>query len=164
MVPIVEPEVLMDADNTIDVCEAVTAAAWKEVFAELNTMGVHLPGILLKPNMIIAGKKCSKQAAPQEVAERTVRLLRAHVPPAVPGVVFLSGGQSPQQATEHLRIMNTLGAQPWKLTYSYGRALQETALAAWKGKTANVASAQAAFDQVAKANSAAALGKTLVAH
>jgi fructose-bisphosphate aldolase class I len=161
IVPIVEPEVLMDADNDIDACEAVTAATWREVFHELSIMGVWLPGILLKPNMVIAGKACPQQASPQEVAERTVALLREFVPPAVPGVVFLSGGQTPEQATEHLRIMNTLGPQPWKLSFSYGRALQEPALKAWGGKPANVKPAQEAFRKVAWANSAATKGKTL---
>ncbi|MEA3190217.1 MAG: fructose-bisphosphate aldolase, class [Thermoplasmata archaeon] len=161
LVPIVEPEVLMDGDNTIERCEEVTAAAWREVFHELQLMGVHLPGILLKPNMVVPGKKCPVQAKPAEVAERTVRLLRAHVPPAVPGIVFLSGGQSPEQATEHLRIMNTLGPQPWKLTFSYGRALQEPAMKAWVGKAGNVKAAQEAFARVATANAAAARGKSV---
>ena len=161
IVPIVEPEVLMDADNDAEVCEAVTAATWREVFHELSVMGVWLPGILLKPNMVIAGKKCPRQASPQEVAARTVELLREFVPPAVPGVVFLSGGQTPEQATEHLRLMNQMGPHAWKLSFSYGRALQEPALKAWGGKAANVKKAQEAFRKVAWANSAATKGKTL---
>ncbi|HUR63107.1 MAG TPA: class I fructose-bisphosphate aldolase [Candidatus Thermoplasmatota archaeon] len=159
MVPIVEPEVLMDADNPIEECERVTALAWSEVFDELHLMGVHLPGILLKPGMVIAGKRSPVQASPREVAERTVKLLRTHVPPAVPGIVFLSGGQTPEQATEHLRLMNTLGPHPWQLSFSYGRALQEPAMKAWAGKAGNVPAAQRAFQAVAKANSAAAQGK-----
>ena len=161
IVPIVEPEVLMDADNSIDVCEAVTAATWREVFHELSVMGVWLPGILLKPNMVIAGKGSREQASPPEVAARTVELLREFVPPAVPGVVFLSGGQTPEQATEHLRLMNQMGPHAWKLSFSYGRALQEPALKAWGGKAANVKKAQEAFRKVAWANSAATKGKTL---
>ncbi len=161
LVPIVEPEVLMDGDNTIDVCEAATIAALRETFQELKTMGVHLSGILLKPNMVISGKKSPTQTSAREVAERTVRLLRANVPAAVPGIVFLSGGQSPQQATEHLRIMNTLGPHPWKLSFSYGRALQDAALKAWAGKAANVKTAQAALQRAALANSAATMGKSL---
>ncbi len=159
LVPIVEPEVLMDADNTIEVCEAVTGDALRQVFSELKTMGVHLPGILLKPNMVIAGKKCAKQATPQQVAERTVKTLHANVPPTVAGVVFLSGGQTPDQATEHLRLMNGMGKHPWPLSFSYGRALQEPALKAWAGKSDNIRNAQAAFQQVAVANAAATAGK-----
>jgi fructose-bisphosphate aldolase, class I len=161
LVPIVEPEVLMDGDNTIERCEEVSRAAWGELFRELQAMGVHLPGILLKPNMVVAGKKCPQQAPPQEVARRTVALLRDIVPPAVPGVVFLSGGQTPEQATEHLRLMNTMGPHPWRLSFSYGRALQEPALKAWAGKPGNVRAAQEAFRQVAMANSAACAGKKL---
>jgi fructose-bisphosphate aldolase class I len=161
IVPIVEPEVLMDGDNDAEVCEAVTAATWREVFHELSVMGVWLPGILLKPNMVIAGKRCPRQATPNEVAARTVDLLREFVPPAVPGVVFLSGGQTPEQATEHLRLMNQMGPHPWKLSFSYGRALQEPALKAWGGKAANVKKAQEAFRRVAWANSAATQGKTV---
>jgi fructose-bisphosphate aldolase class I len=159
MVPIVEPEVLMDADNTLERCEEASAAALQEVFAELKLMGVHLPGMLLKPNMVISGKKCARQAPPREVADRTVRLLRRFVPPTVPGIVFLSGGQTPEQATEHLRLMNTMGSQPWKLSFSYGRALQEPAMKAWGGRAENAAAAQKAFERVASANSAATLGK-----
>jgi fructose-bisphosphate aldolase class I len=163
IVPIVEPEVLMDADNTVEACEQATAAACREVFAQLARQRVHLPGILLKPNMVVAGKKCPVQAAPQVVAERTVRLLRAHVPPTVPGIVFLSGGQSPEQATQHLALMNRIGSQPWKLSFSYGRALQDHALKAWAGKASNVKAAQEAFAKWAKANADACAGRTLTA-
>ncbi len=159
LVPIVEPEVLMDADNTIEVCEAVTGQALQNLFSELKTMGVHLPGILLKPNMVIAGKKSTKQATAQQVAERTVKTLKAHVPSAVPGIVFLSGGQTPEQATEHLRLMNGMGPHPWALSFSYGRALQEPALKAWAGKAGQVKAAQSEFQKVAKANAQATLGK-----
>lgn len=163
LVPIVEPEVLMDADNTIERCQEVTAEAWRATFNALHEARVHLPGMLLKPNMVIAGKKCPVQAPAQVVAERTVNLLRMHVPPAVGGVVFLSGGQTPEQATDHLRLMNHMGPHPWKLSFSYGRALQDPALRVWGGKTSNVKAAQDAFSQVAKANAAACAGKTLVA-
>ncbi len=163
LVPIVEPEVLMDADNTIARCEEVSAQAWRATFDHLQRQRVHLPGILLKPGMVIAGKKCPVQAAPQTVAEHTVNLLRACVPPVVPGIVFLSGGQTPEQATEHLRLMNRMGPHPWKLSFSYGRALQDPALKAWAGKAANVKAAQDAFSRVAKANAAACAGKTVVA-
>jgi fructose-bisphosphate aldolase, class I len=161
LVPIVEPEVLMDADNDINECEAATAAALREVFQELFTARVDLHGILLKPNMVIAGKKSPRQSPPQEVAERTVRLLHQFVPPAVPGVVFLSGGQTPEQATEHLRLMNRMGRNPWALSFSYGRALQDAALKAWAGKAANVKAAQETFRTTALANAAACAGKTI---
>jgi fructose-bisphosphate aldolase, class I len=161
LVPIVEPEVLMDADNTLETCEAATREALTEVFAELAAARVHLPGILLKPNMVIAGKKCPVQATPQDVADRTVRLLRECVPPAVPGIVFLSGGQTPEQATEHLRLMNRMGHHPWALSFSYGRALQDAALKAWAGKPSNVKAAQDAFRTAALANRAACAGKSL---
>ncbi len=162
IVPIVEPEVLMDGDHDIATCDRVTRMAWMTLFEQLTIQGVHLPGILLKPSMIISGKNAKDRAKPEEVARRTVAGLRDHVPPSVPGIVFLSGGQSPAEATEHLRLMNTLGAQPWKLSFSYGRALQEPALKAWAGKKANVKKAQAEFTKVAKANSAAAMGKAIV--
>lgn len=163
IVPIVEPEVLMDGEHDIQTCERVTRMAWMTLFEQLTIQGVYLPGILLKPSMIISGKSSENRAKPEEVARRTVMGLRDHVPPAVPGIVFLSGGQSPAEATEHLRLMNAFGPQPWKLSFSYGRALQEPALAAWAGKAANVQAAQTAFLKVAKANHAAALGKALVA-
>ena len=162
IVPIVEPEVLMDGDHDIATCDRVTRLAWMTTFEQLTIQGVHLPGVLLKPSMIISGKEAKNRAKPEEVARRTVAGLRDHVPPSVPGIVFLSGGQTPAEATEHLRLMNTLGAQPWKLSFSYGRALQEPALKAWGGKKANVKKAQDAFRTVAKANSAAAQGKAIV--
>lgn len=159
IVPIVEPEVLMDGDHDIETCDRVTRFAWQLLFQQLAYQGVHLPGILLKPSMIISGKSAKNRAKPQEVAERTVAGLRDNVPPSVPGIVFLSGGQTPDEATEHLRLMNTRGPNPWTLSFSYGRALQEPALKAWGGKAANVKKAQEAFRTVARANSAAALGK-----
>lgn len=162
IVPIVEPEVLMDGDHDIETCDRWTRMAWMTLFEQLTIQGVYLPGILLKPSMIISGKDAKKRAGPEEVAKRTVAGLRDHVPPAVPGIVFLSGGQTPEEATEHLRLMNTLGPHPWVLSFSYGRALQEPALKAWGGKPANVKKAQSAFQVVAKANSAAALGKKVV--
>ncbi|HUR25196.1 MAG TPA: class I fructose-bisphosphate aldolase [Candidatus Thermoplasmatota archaeon] len=159
IVPIVEPEVLMDGEHDIQTCDRVTRWAWATLFEQLMVQGVHLPGILLKPSMIISGKAAKGRARPDEVARRTVAALRDAIPPAVPGIVFLSGGQTPEEATEHLRLMNALGPHPWTLSFSYGRALQEPALKAWGGKAANVKKAQEAFRLVARANSAAALGK-----
>ncbi len=159
IVPIVEPEVLMDADNSIQVCEEVTNKTLAEVFKQLAQQRVQLEGIILKPNMVIAGKKCAQQADIKTVAEATVRTLKAHVPASVPGIAFLSGGQSDELATAHLNAMNTLGSQPWKLSFSYGRALQAPALKAWSGNEANIAAGQAAFLHRAKCNSAATLGR-----
>lgn len=161
IVPIVEPEVLMDGDHDIETCDRVTRFAWQVLFERLNWHEVHLPGILLKPSMIISGKAAKSRAKPDEVARRTVAGLRDCIPPAVPGIVFLSGGQTPDEATEHLRLMNQMGPQAWKLSFSYGRALQEPALKAWGGKAANVKKAQEAFRKVAWANSAATGGKTM---
>ncbi len=158
LVPIVEPEVLMDADNTIARCEEVTTHALERVFEHLDRHHVHLGGIALKPNMVVSGKKCPEQAGIQQVAEATVRTLTASVPSGVPGIVFLSGGQSPQDATAHLNAMNALGSHPWELSFSYGRALQAPALEAWRGKTENVAVAQAVFYHRAKCNGAARSG------
>ena len=155
IVPIVEPEVLMDGDHDIVRCFAVTSATLKVVFEELANHRVALEGMLLKPNMVIAGKKCAKQASVQEVASETVKLLKRHVPAAVPGIVFLSGGQSDVLATEHLHAMNAMGPMPWKLSFSYGRALQEAALKAWGGKESNVGAGQKAFHHRSKCNSAA---------
>ncbi len=138
LVPIVEPEVLMDGDHTIERCEEVTAAALQEVYAALAAQRVLLEGTLLKPNMVLSGTLCPQQAGVEQVAEATLRCLRRHVPAAVPGVVFLSGGQSPERATEHLNAMNARGSQPWEVSFSYGRALQEPALAAWRGQPGNV--------------------------
>jgi fructose-bisphosphate aldolase class I len=158
IVPIVEPEVLMDADNTIERCEEVTAATLREVYAQLAEHRVQLEGTLLKPNMVIAGKKCPRQATVQQVAEATVRTLRRYVPAAVPGIVFLSGGQSEQLATEHLSVMNTLGTNPWPLSFSYGRALQQSALQAWGGKDAQFATAQREYYKRARLNGMARSG------
>jgi fructose-bisphosphate aldolase class I len=152
IVPIVEPEVLMDADNTIERCEEVTSEALRAVYDELAAHRVQLEGTLLKPNMVIAGKKSSKQASIQQVAEATVRCLRRCVPAAVPGIVFLSGGQSEQLATEHLNYMGTLGPHPWPLSFSYGRALQHSALEAWKGQDSQFAAGQREFYKRARLN------------
>jgi fructose-bisphosphate aldolase class I len=159
LVPIVEPEVLMDGDHDIDRCEEATLATLIGVFDELREYKVALEGMLLKPNMVLAGKKSLKQAGVGQVAEATLRTLRRAVPAAVPGMVFLSGGQSPELATEHLNAMNALGAQPWEISFSFGRALQEPALKAWKGSPANVAAAQMLFHHRAKCNGAARYGK-----
>lgn len=162
IVPIVEPEVLMDGEHAghdIDECYRVTEWTLRAVFRELYDARVNLEGMVLKPNMIIAGQKASKQASAREVAEKTVKCLKATVPPSVPGIAFLSGGQSDEAATEHLSIMNSMGGLPWALTFSYGRALQAAALKAWGGKNENVAAGQRAFAHRAKMNSLAALGK-----
>jgi fructose-bisphosphate aldolase class I len=159
IVPIVEPELLMDGDHTIERCEVVTEWILKEVFQELYFAGVALEGIVLKPNMIVPGMKCAKQNSAEEVAERTVRVLKRCVPGAVPGIAFLSGGQSDQDATAHLSAMNAIGGLPWPLTFSYGRALQAAPQKAWSGKVENVAAGQAAFAHRALMNSLAALGK-----
>jgi fructose-bisphosphate aldolase class I len=159
IVPIVEPEVLMDGDHDIDRCLEVTEFVLKETFQQLYYQRVPLEGIVLKPNMAIAGKKAAKRAGVQEVAEKTVRMLKACVPGAVPGIAFLSGGQSDEEATAHLDAMNKIGNLPWKLTFSYGRALQAAPQKAWAGKAANVTAAQAAFAHRAKMNGLAALGR-----
>jgi fructose-bisphosphate aldolase class I len=159
IVPIVEPEILMDGDHDIDRCYSASEWALKATFEELYYNRVALEGIVLKPNMAIPGKKSSKQASVEEVAEKTVRLLRACVPGAVPGIAFLSGGQSDEDATAHLDAMNKLGPLPWKLTFSYGRALQAAPQKAWGGKSENVAAAQRAFAHRARMNSLAALGQ-----
>ena len=159
LVPIVEPEVLMDGEHDIATCEAITEWVLKEVYSQLYYAKVPLEKTILKPNMVIAGKKCKTQASRQEVAERTVKILKRCVPPAVPGIAFLSGGQSDEDATAHLSLMNELGPFPWKLSFSYGRALQAAALKAWGGKTENVAAGQRAFSHRAKMNGMAALGK-----
>ncbi|MCZ6917993.1 MAG: fructose-bisphosphate aldolase class I [Gemmatimonadetes bacterium] len=158
LVPIVEPEVLMDGDHTFERCEEVTVDTLTAVYAELHGQGVALEGTLLKPNMVVSGKTCPAQASVAEVAAVTVRTLRRTVPSAVPGIVFLSGGQSPELATAHLNAMNLLGDHPWELSFSYGRALQEHALKAWGGKAANVAAAQQAFHHRAHCNGAARSG------
>lgn len=163
IVPIVEPEVLMDGDHDIESCDVITRAAWDTVFAALKDADVYLPGILLKPSMIISGKDAADRAGPEEVAERTVKGLLDCVPASVPGIVFLSGGQSPEEATEHLRLMNAGFEHPWKLSFSYGRALQQPALHAWAGDNKNSGKAQAALKERCDANRAASLGKKFVA-
>ena len=159
LVPIVEPEVLMDGTHGIERCEVVTAQVLETVFAELDAHRVLFEGMLLKPNMVIAGKKCSRQASVQEVAETTLRCLRRYVPAAVPGIVFLSGGQSAEDATEHLNAMNAMGPQPWQVSFSYGRALQAPVLAAWQGQERNVAVAQQALLRRCRLNGLAREGK-----
>ena len=159
IVPIVEPEVLMDGDHDIGRCFDVTTWVLKETFQELFYNKVELEGIVLKPNMAIAGKKSPKQAGVQEVAEKTVKMLRDCVPSAVPGIAFLSGGQSDEAATAHLDAMNKIGSLPWGLTFSYGRALQAAVQKTWLGKTENVAAAQKAFAHRAKMNGLAAKGE-----
>jgi fructose-bisphosphate aldolase class I len=159
IVPIVEPEVLMDGDHDIDRCYEVTEFVLKETFQQLYYQKVALEGMVLKPNMVVPGKKSAKKASVEEVAEKTMRLLKACVPGAVPGIAFLSGGQSDGEATAHLDAMNKLGALPWKLTFSYGRALQAAPQKAWAGKAANVATAQRAFAHRAQMNGLAALGQ-----
>jgi fructose-bisphosphate aldolase class I len=159
LVPIVEPEVLMDGAHGIERCEVVTAQVLESVFAELDAHRVLFEGMLLKPNMVIAGKQCPRQAGVQEVAEATLRCLRRYVPAAVPGIVFLSGGQSAADATDHLNAMNAKGPQPWQVSFSYGRALQAPVLAAWMGQEANVAAAQQALLERCRLNGLARDGK-----
>ncbi len=159
LVPIVEPEVLMDADNTIERCYEVTEATLRAVFSALYEQRVVLERLILKTNMVIAGKKCPQQNSVAEVAEQTLRCLRNSVPAAVAGIVFLSGGQKPQPATAHLNAMNQMGSLPWPLSFSYGRALQEPALTTWSGKAANVPAAQKALHHRSKCNGLASLGR-----
>lgn len=157
IVPIVEPEVLMDGDHTIERCYEVTEYALKKLFDELYAQGVQLEGIILKPNMIIPGKKCPEQASVEDVADLTVQCLANCVPSAVPGIAFLSGGQSDEDATAHLNAMNAAYDLPWALTFSYGRALQAAPLKAWNGK--DVAAGQKAFNHRARMNGLAAMGE-----
>lgn len=159
LVPIVEPEVLMEGSHDIDTCMKVSEWALNELYRELYFAGVVLEGTILKPNMVVSGKDCPKQASREEVAEKTVTVLKRCVPAAVPGIAFLSGGQSDEDATAHLHFMNAIGNLPWKLTFSYGRALQAAALKTWKGKAENVAAAQKAFNHRAEMNALAASGK-----
>jgi fructose-bisphosphate aldolase class I len=159
IVPIVEPEVLMDGDHDVDRCYTVSEWLLKAVFEELYYNRVALEGMVLKPNMAIAGKKSPRRASVAEVADKTVRLLKACVPAAVPGIAFLSGGQSDEEATGHLDAMNKIGGLPWRLTFSYGRALQAAPQNAWSGKNENVAAAQRAFSHRARMNGLAALGQ-----
>lgn len=161
LVPIVEPEVLMDGDHTIERCEEVTEWTLNAVYDALYMNRVVLEHSVLKPSMVISGKKCAKQAPVDEVAARTVRVLKRTVPAAVAGIAFLSGGQSDELATAHLNSMNAQfkGDLPWPLSFSYGRALQQASLKAWKGQAANVPAAQAALAHRAKMNGLAALGR-----
>jgi fructose-bisphosphate aldolase, class I len=159
LVPIVEPEVLMDGSHDIDRCSEVTTWVLHETFQELYYNRVALEGMILKPNMAIAGKKSPKQAGVEEVAEKTVRMLKRCVPPAVPGIAFLSGGQSDEEATAHLDAMNRIGNLPWRLTFSYGRALQHAPQKAWSGRSENVAAAQRSFSHRARMNGLASLGQ-----
>jgi len=158
IVPIVEPEVLMDGSHSIEKCYEVTSRTLKAVFEELNNYGVALDGIILKPNMVIDGEKAPKKATPQQVAELTIKCLKEHVPAQVPGIAFLSGGQSEQDATLHLGLMNAIGGLPWPLTFSYGRALQQSTQKAWSGKKENVAKAQGVFIHRSQMNQLASLG------
>ena len=157
--PIVEPEVLMDGDNSIEVCEAVTTRVLEATFAALRLQRVLLEGMVLKPNMVLPGKNCPQQVDVQTVAAATVRTLRRGVPAAVPGIAFLSGGQSDELATQHLDAMNKMEGAPWSLTFSYGRALQAPALKAWAGQSANAEAAQKAYFHRAKLNGLAATGR-----
>jgi len=159
LVPIVEPEVLMDYDNDIDTCAAITEWVLKEVFQELYYAQVKLEGIVLKPNMVISGMKCATQASVEDVADKTVMILKRCVPSSVPGIAFLSGGQSDEMATAHLSAMNARHTLPWALTFSYGRALQAAPQKAWSGKSENVAAAQRAFAHRARMNALATTGK-----
>jgi fructose-bisphosphate aldolase, class I len=156
--PIVEPEVLMDADNTLEVCWEVTTRTLHATFAALYDVGVDLQGSLLKPNMVIPGKGCADQVSSERIAEATIDCFRGVVPAAVPGIVFLSGGQSEVQATENLNAINRIGG-PWALSYSYGRALQQSALQAWGGDPSSTEAAQAAFVHRARMNSLAVAGE-----
>ena len=159
IVPIVEPEVLMDGGHDIETCERITEWVLKTVFEDLYYQRVMLEGMVLKPNMVISGKKAPNRAGPQEVAERTVRVLKHCVPPAVAGIAFLSGGQSDEEATDHLNLMHQMGPLSWPLTFSYGRALQHEPQKVWAGKSENVAAAQRAFAHRAHMNGLAAQGQ-----
>jgi fructose-bisphosphate aldolase class I len=159
IVPIVEPEVLMDGDHDIDRCYEITHRVLNKVFQELRIQRVELEGTILKPNMVVSGMKCPKQASVDEVAEKTIRLLKSCVPAAVPGIAFLSGGQSDEQATAHLDAMNRIGHLPWRLTFSYGRALQAAPQKAWSGRPENVGAGQRAFTHRARMNGLASLGQ-----
>jgi len=159
LVPIVEPEVLMDGDHTIERCAEVTADTLQALYTALHEHRIWLEGTLLKPNMVLSGRACPQQAGVQEVAVATVRCLRAMVPAAVPGIVFLSGGQTAVAATERLNAMNKLGPHPWELSFSYGRALQDPPLTTWRGVAANAPAAQKAYYHRAKLNGAARYGQ-----
>ena len=159
IVPIVEPEILMGGYHSIERCHEVTKKTLNSLFTELYEQGVALEGIILKPNMVVAGQKCAEQPSREEIAERTIKVLKDTVPSAVPGIAFLSGGQQNEEATRNLDMMNKIGGFPWKLTYSYGRALQQSALFAWKGKAENHDAAQAAFNHRARMNGLASNGE-----
>ena len=159
IVPIVEPEVLMDGDHDIERCYEVTQRVLNRTFQELRVQRVALEGMILKPNMVVSGKKNANQASVAEVAEKTIRLLKTCVPAAVPGIAFLSGGQSDGEATAHLDAMNRIGGLPWPLTFSYGRALQAAPQKAWSGKSENTAAGQRAFIHRARMNALAAKGE-----
>ena len=159
IVPIVEPEVLMDGGHTIDQCYAVTEWVLHTVFSDLYYQRVIPEGMVLKPNMVISGKKATVRASPEEVAERTVAVLKRCVPPAVAGIAFLSGGQSDEEATLHLNLINRMGPLPWPVTFSYGRALQHEPQKLWAGKPENVAAAQRAFAHRSHMNGLAAQGE-----
>ncbi|MCY4157038.1 MAG: fructose-bisphosphate aldolase class I [Gammaproteobacteria bacterium] len=158
LVPIVEPEVLMDGPHPLSRCEQVTGEVLAQVFDELERHRVELEGIILKPNMVVSGSECPAQAGVDEVAEATLRALKTHVPAAVPGIAFLSGGQSAEDATAHLSAMNARGPHPWQVSFSYGRALQAPALTAWGGKAGRLAEAQQAFGERARLNGLARTG------
>jgi fructose-bisphosphate aldolase, class I len=158
IVPIVEPEVLMDGDHPIGRCEEVTQRVLQTVFDHLFAARIFFEGMILKPNMVIAGKKSAQKSSPEQVAEETIRTLKRHVPSAVAGIAFLSGGQSPTEATLNLSLMNAVGGLPWPLTFSYGRALQDTALRAWGGNDAGFQGGQKQLYQRAKLNGLAAGG------
>jgi fructose-bisphosphate aldolase class I len=159
IVPIVEPEVLMDGDHDIDRCYEVSKRVLDKTFQELRIQRVALEGMILKPNMVVPGKKSTKQASVEEIAEKTIRLLKNCVPAAVPGIAFLSGGQSDEDATAHLDAMNRIGGLPWRLTFSYGRALQAAPQKAWSGNAENIAAGQRAFTHRARMNSLASSGE-----
>ena len=159
IVPIVEPEVLMDGNHDVERCEKITEWTLKTVFEQLYYARVALEGMVLKPNMVVPGKKSAKQVSVEEVADKTLRVLKACVPAAVPGVAFLSGGQSDEEATAHLDAMNKMGPLPWRLTFSYGRALQHAPQTTWSGKSENTAAAQRAFTHRAMMNSLATAGQ-----
>ena len=159
IVPIVEPEVLMDGTHSIDRAAEVTARAQQELFDELFRQCVYLPGTILKPNMVLSGYSAATQAPDEEIAAKTLGVFKATVPAAIPGIVFLSGGQSDEDATARLNLMNTMGPLPWALSFSYGRALQAPALKAWGGQAGNLGAGQAAFAKRARLNGLAAKGE-----
>ena len=158
VVPIIEPEVLMNGAHSLERCEQVSEGVLQCVFDQLHRHRIHLEGIVLKPNMVISGEKAANRSGPDAVAEATLRVLKRHVPPAVPGIAFLSGGQSAEEATLHLSLLNRLGPLAWPLTFSYGRALQDQALKTWGGVAANFSAGQKAFARRARLNSLATLG------